>query len=123
MLLEQPEVFGSVLAPDRTFWEKVTALHAESFRARTPRFFSRHYSDVATILQTAVGKSAARELAMLKEVTSYKVLYYYSAGAPYDLSKPGSLVLVPGDKESRSLRVTIAICSRCFFKNPRYSDG
>lgn len=40
------------LLPARTFWEEVTALHAESFRNEVPHFFSRHYSDVAEIFQT-----------------------------------------------------------------------
>ena len=59
-LLTDPQVSCNVLMPDRTFWEKVTALHAESFRPKAKQFVSRHYSDVAAMLHTHVGNTASR---------------------------------------------------------------
>jgi hypothetical protein len=44
-----------VLAAQRTFWEKATALHAEAHRpadSATPPYFSRHYYDVAMLLRS-----------------------------------------------------------------------
>ncbi len=96
MILQEPQISCNVLAPDRTFWEKVTALHAESFRENPRRFLSRHYSDVTAMLQTQVGKFAARDLAMLDDVRAFKDVYDPAAWARYDLAKPGTLTVVPG---------------------------
>ncbi len=91
MLVEEPQVICNVLVPDRAFWEKVTALHVESFQAKAKQFFSRHYYDVSAMLQTQIGQVASRDLAMLEDVCAFKNIYYYAASARYDLARPGSL--------------------------------
>lgn len=103
VLMKSPDVRCAALLPTRTFWEKVTALHAESFRDEVPLFFSRHYSDVGEIFQTNLGESAARDLATLDDVRAFKQRYYPAAWARYDLAVPGSLAIVPSNAKIRAL--------------------
>jgi len=122
MLLQSPQIVCSVLSPDRTFWEKVTALHAESFREKTSRFFSRHYSDVAAMLQTPIGKSAAHDVSMLEDVRAFKDGYYHAAWARYDLAKPGSLVVVPNAEKLRELASDYRSMQQIFLSDPPSFD-
>jgi hypothetical protein len=122
MLLQTPQVTCSVLVPDRSFWEKVTALHAESFREDVRPFFSRHYSDVAAMLQTQIGRAASRDLAMLEDVRVFKDVYYHSARARYDLAKPGTLVVVPGPEKLRDLERDYRDMSQMFLREPPSFD-
>lgn len=122
MLLRSPQVICNVLAPGRTFWEKVTALHAESFRGETKRFFSRHYSDVAAMLQTQIGKTASRDLAMLDDVRIFKDVYYHSGWARYDLARPGSLAIVPSREKLRDLAGDYRGMRQMFLSHPPSFD-
>jgi hypothetical protein len=122
LLLQEPQVICNVLVPDRTFWEKVTALHAESFREKPRRFFSRHYSDVAVMLQTQVGTFASRDLAMLEDVRAFKDAYYPAAWARYDLAKPGSLVVVPGLEMLREIASDYRSMRQMFLIDPPSFD-
>src|SRR3546814_12521091 len=56
---EDSDATVTVLAAQRTFWEKATALHAEAHRpaeSATQQYFSRHYYDLAKI-----GRASCRE--------------------------------------------------------------
>jgi hypothetical protein len=123
MLLQEPQVICNVLVPDRTFWEKVTALHAESFRDKPKQFFSRHYSDVAAMLQTRIGREASHDFAMLEDVRVFKDIYYHAAGARYDLAKPGSLVVVPGPEMLRELATDYRNMRQMFLRDPPGFDA
>jgi hypothetical protein len=118
MMLQESQIVCSVLAPNRTFWEKVTALHAESFRQKAKQFFSRHYSDVATMLQTQIGQLASRDFDMLEDVRVFKDVYYHTPWARYDLAKPGSLVVVPGPERLRELAVDYRGMQQMFLSEP-----
>lgn len=121
-LLKEPHVTCSVLIPDRTFWEKVTALHAESFKDKPRQFFSRHYSDVAAMLQTNIGQDAARDIAMLEDVRLFKDTYYHAAWARYDLAKPGSLVIIPDEPRLRQLANDYRNMQQMFLSDPPSFD-
>ncbi len=117
-LMTDPEVTCTVLLPGRTFWEKVTALHAESFRDNVPHFHSRHYSDVVAMLQTPTGDLASHDLTMLESVRKYKERYYASARARYDLAVPGSLSIVPSQEKRRILTADYHDMRMMFFREP-----
>ncbi len=117
-LLEESQITGNVLTPDRTFWEKVTAVHAESFRQSTSQFFSRHYSDIAAMLRTKIGQSAARDFAMLESVRSFKDVYYHARWAHYDLAKPGSLIVIPNADKLRDLSRDYRTMRQMFLSDP-----
>lgn len=95
MLLDESQLVCTVLRPDRTFWEKVTELHAESFRVAPKQFFSRHYSDVAAMLRTRIGLEASRDLSMLDDVRDFKSIYHRAGWPHYEPAVPGSLVIIP----------------------------
>jgi Nucleotidyl transferase AbiEii toxin, Type IV TA system len=117
-LFAEPHISCCVLKPDRTFWEKVTALHAESFRDDVPRFFSRHYSDVAVLSQTDMGEKAMRDRRMLDAVRRYKQRYYASARARYDLAVPGTLRLIPSRAKLLDLTTDYRAMRTMFFIDP-----
>jgi hypothetical protein len=96
-----------VLSARRTFWEKVTALHAEAHRpaeSPTPQYFSRHYYDVAMLLDTKEGKAAAEDFVLLAQVARHKAVFFRSSWASYDTAKPGTLRLMPLEARRKTLR-------------------
>lgn len=117
-LMKMPDVRCTALLPARTFWEKVTALHAESFRDEVPYFFSRHYSDVAAMFETEIGKEASRDLTMLADVREFKQRYYPAAWARYDVAVPGSLAILPSAAKFRALASDYREMRMMFFREP-----
>ena len=87
-----------VLLAKRTFWEKVTILHAEYYRPAEkalPDRYSRHYYDVAMMAQGPIRNEALSDIALLAQVVRHKETFYPSGWAHYDIARPGSLRLVP----------------------------
>jgi len=87
-----------VLAPERTFWEKATVLHAwhhapadKAFRDRQ----SRHYYDVVRLYEKGIGKEALRDTDLLLKVAEHKAVFFPAASAKYEEARPGTLRLVP----------------------------
>jgi len=104
---EAPESTVIVLTAGRTLWEKVTALHAEAHRPEaspTPQYFSRHYYDVAMLLETPEGKEAAADFGLLAQVVQHKSVYFRSNWASYDTAQPGTLRLTPAEHRLKGLR-------------------
>lgn len=103
-LLEEviPEINTScevnVLHPKRTFWEKVTILHAENNINKPERVkerLSRHLYDIVMIKRSKIGAEAIKDIALLEIVAEHKAFYYRSGGAKYDEAKLGTLKVVP----------------------------
>jgi len=97
----------TVLSARRTFWEKATALHAEAHRPKespTPQYFSRHYYDLALLLESAEGQEAARDFDLLAQVANHKNIFFRSAWANYDTAAPGTLRLMPDEARIKDLR-------------------
>ncbi len=117
-LMESADARCTALSSARTFWEKVTAIDAESFREEVPYFVSCHYSDVAAMFQTGRGRAAFRDLSMLDDVRKFKQRYYPAARARYDLAVPGSLALVPSRAKLRALASDYREIRMMFFKEP-----
>lgn len=117
-LIAQPTVTCTALLPERTFWEKVTALHAESHRDVVPRFFSRHYSDVATLCATDAGNAAAHDFEMLAAVRRYKETYYTSSWARYGDAIRGTLRLLPSEAKLAALSADYHEMRGMFFQEP-----
>lgn len=94
-LFEQKDVNVISIQAKRTFWEKITILHAESYRSIPRPRYSRHYYDVYQMTHTKIRNEAIKDLKLLEDVVSFKNKFYYSASAKYDLAKPGTFNLVP----------------------------
>ena len=104
---EDPVTTVTVLSAGRTFWEKATALHAEVHRPEespTPQYFSRHYYDLAMLLESEEGKAAATDLELLATVAKHKATFFRSGWASYDTARPGTLRLMPGEERLKDLR-------------------
>jgi predicted nucleotidyltransferase component of viral defense system len=88
----------NVLSPKRTFWEKVTILHAENNINRVERVkerLSRHLYDVVMLYRNEIGQEAAKDTELLKLVSTHKEFYYRSNAAKYCEAKLGTLNIVP----------------------------
>ena len=100
--MEFPSAAVTVLAPEMTFWEKATLIHAElnrsEFRSGSQRL-SRHWYDLDQLAQRDIGRRALRDHSLLEDVVKVKKVFYRSGQANYDLCATGGLLLVPSDKE------------------------
>ena len=91
-----------VIAPERTYWEKVLILHGahygyrEKGRLPTDRDrVSRHYYDVAMITATDCGRSALSNIDLLNSVRNHNLIAFPQAWKRFDKAVPGSVRLVP----------------------------
>lgn len=92
----------SVIAPERTFWEKLLILHGihcgyrDSKRLPTgTERVSRHYYDVAMITATEIGRLALSNFDLLDAVRSHNLIAFRQAWKRFDEAVPGSVRLVP----------------------------
>lgn len=111
----------TVLAIERTFWEKATILHAEHHRPLDKALslrVSRHYYDLALLSETEYAERALKQLDMLERVVEHKKVYFASAWARYDLAKPGSLRLVPAPQRMGDLAADYAKMAPMIFDVP-----
>lgn len=103
---EEPSCQVRTLSAERTFWEKVTLLHAESHRPKdkpSGERMSRHYYDVAKLYQSGIGPKALARADLLEAVVKHKRLFFRSGWANYDTAVPGSIRLVPPDERLAAL--------------------
>jgi len=107
----------SVLGAERTFWEKVTMLHREYYRAEagkpaTERIF-RHYHDVVAISKHERGLAAMKDLALLEQVAVHKRV---SSGKPVRIMSSRGKALCAwhlADKSRKLCAETTRRCARC----------
>lgn len=95
------------LEMERSFWEKATILHAEYHRPAdkpTPDRFSRHYADVAALAKHPNARAAIDRHDIRNRVVKWKIQFFGSAWASYDLAKPGTFRLVPPAARLPALR-------------------
>ncbi len=91
-----------VIAPERTYWEKLLILHGAHCGYRdTGRLpadkdrISRHYYDVAVITATEVGQSALVDTDLLDAVRNHNLVAFRQAWKRFEEAVPGSVRLVP----------------------------
>jgi Nucleotidyl transferase AbiEii toxin, Type IV TA system len=105
-LMKDGDVHVVALLAKRTFWEKVTILHAEFHRPADkalPDRYSRHYYDVAMLAQGPIRAEALADLALLDQVVIHKQTFYPSGWAHYAAAHPGSLRLLPAPERIGAL--------------------
>ena len=106
-LFKQPSTDILTVLPERTFWEKVTILHREAFRAEDrpfPTRYSRHYYDLYRMMQTQVKDNALADNDLLTKVVDFKDKFYRCPWARYDLAKRGTMRLMPPEYNLDKLR-------------------
>ena len=91
-----------VIAPERTYWEKLLILHGLHCGYRDERRLpsdrdrvSRHYYDVAMITATETGRSALTNIELLDAVRNHNLIAFRQAWKRFEEAVPGSLRLVP----------------------------
>ncbi len=86
-----------VLSPARTFWEKVTLIHAQCNKpiAEGKDRISRHWYDLSRLLNHEVGNAAKNDLELLDDVIALKSVFYNSGTAHYGKCVSGELNLIP----------------------------
>ena len=92
----------NVIAPERTYWEKLLILHGlycgyrdkERLPADKDRI-SRHYYDVAMITATDLGGSALSDTDLLDAVREHNLIAFRQAWKRFEEAVPGSVKLVP----------------------------
>ena len=108
--LSFPEATPQVMRPERTFWEKATAIHVfcakGSFRGGAR--FARHWHDVTRLDIAGFVDSAAADSALCRAVAAHKTLFFAEStpeGAPidYHAAVSGGLALAPIGAARRAL--------------------
>jgi Nucleotidyl transferase AbiEii toxin, Type IV TA system len=98
--LEFPSAKVPVLLAERTYWEKVTLIHAEITR-KNPKLnmerYSRHWYDLAQLAQHDSGARALKRVDLRDHVIRTKTALFGVAGVNYDLVANGNCQLIPSD--------------------------
>ena len=82
----------------------MTILHKEAQRASPiPARYSRHYYDLFKLAVSPIRSSALGDLKLLEDVVAFKVQFYPSAWARYDLARRGSFRIVPNQGQLAAL--------------------
>lgn len=104
--LSFPTAKVTVLAAERTFWEKVTLIHAacqrEEFPAGAGRQ-SRHWYDLAKLADHDIGKRASSDFDLMRDVVALKKAFFYAANYNYDACLASKIRLVPSENALHQL--------------------
>lgn len=110
-----------VLSIERTFWEKATILHAEAHRdaaKATPQRFSRHYADLAALVDHPSAAVALERDDLRARVVAHKSVFFASAWAKYETAVPGTFRLIPPAPRLSSLEADYRDMREMFFGRP-----
>jgi hypothetical protein len=105
----------------RSFWEKATILHAEYHRPEDqpiPDRYSRHYADVARLVQHPVAASFLADEPMCVRIADWKSRVFARSWARYDLARPGTLRLAPPAYRLEALVADYAEMQPMFLREP-----
>jgi hypothetical protein len=97
-LIEEPAFEVRTLAPERTFWEKVSLLHEESHRAGQkgpPARFARHYYDLWCLIRTGVADRALANAGLFDRVVAHRRVFFRKSRAAQESLGQGTLRLLP----------------------------
>jgi len=96
-LLKIKNVNIPTLSTARTFWEKVTILHALHQKWKNKDKMSRHYYDVYMLDTKGVSDEALQHLDLLDRVVKHKSIMFSERKGVYSSAVKGSIRLVPQD--------------------------
>jgi predicted nucleotidyltransferase component of viral defense system len=95
----------NVLLPIRTFFEKVTLLHAEAHADGPRQRISRHYYDLYQLVKQGYLEEAKTQLELLKNVIAHKSLFFASKKASYETIYSSGLKLLPSEDGLRDIQI------------------
>lgn len=102
-----PEASIDALLAERTFWEKVTLIHAGINSGEievSAERMSRHWSDVALLMKTDTGERAMADRELCLRVVNHKDSFWRDGKAKYDDCRNKKFKLVPTGKALELLR-------------------
>lgn len=106
------------LAVTRTFWEKVTILHALYHNGKLRDGMSRHYYDTLMLARAGIAAEALRKPELLGQVVHNKSLMFTDKSASYDTALIGTLRLSPSDAIATDLSRDYADMAEMFMAEP-----
>jgi len=111
------------LAVERTFWEKVTILHALFHNGKLRAGMSRHYYDVLMLDEAGITSAALKRADLLDDVVRNKSIMFADRSASYESAVRGSLRLVPAPTMERDLRSDYSAMEDMFMGAPPAFDA
>lgn len=120
--LPDAKVQVSTLSVERTFWEKVTILHALHHGTKLLPEMSRHYYDTMMLATKGVDDIAIKNPDLLAKVVLNKSLMFADNKASYGTAIIGSLRLVPNDDLRARLADDYAAMAEMFMVTPPSFD-
>jgi hypothetical protein len=102
-----PEATIDALLAERTFWEKVTLIHAGLHNGsieEKPGRMSRHWSDVAVLMKSATGERAIKDQKLCLKVVNHKDAFWRDGKAKSDDCRHNKFRLVPVGTTLRLLK-------------------
>ena len=123
-----PDTFESstftvrTLDPKRTFWEKASLLHEETYRtggdAPAARL-ARHYYDLWCLIRAGVADAALAEPELFERVAAHRAVFFRRTREAQDALRPGSLRLLPAaERQQDWKRDYEAMRETMFFGEP-----
>lgn len=106
------------LAIERTYWEKVTILHALSHNGKLREGMSRHYYDVLMLDRAGITAEALKRPDLLESVVRNKSLMFADKSASYDTAVLGSMRLAVTGETSSLLAADYAAMAEMFMADP-----
>lgn len=103
----QTDVSVPTIVIARTFWEKLTILHAEAHRPSNkalPARYARHYYDVYKLVTSGYSEVALENPDLLSEVVTFKQKFYPSGWANYGSATLDKLLLQPSKHHLDTLK-------------------
>lgn len=120
--LPNAEVQVSTLSVLRSFWEKVTILHALHHGTKLLPEMSRHYYDTMMLAAKGIDNEAKERPDLLAKVVLNKSLMFADNKASYSTAMIGSLRLVPTDELRARLADDYAAMAEMFMTPPPSFD-
>lgn len=88
-----------VVAPERTFWEKVCLLHEEAYRADGPKpRLARHYYDLWCLDRGEIAERAITAPGLLERVTEHRRTFFRMGGPAQQTLERGTIRLIPTEQ-------------------------
>ena len=120
--LPDASVSVSTLSVERTFWEKVTILHALHHGTKLLPEMSRHYYDTMMLAAKGIDDAAKQKPDLLAKVVLNKSLMFADNKASYGTAKLGTLRLAPNEELRARLADDYAAMSEMFMMPPPSFD-
>lgn len=116
--LPDAQIAVSTLSAERTFWEKVTILHALHHGGKLRPGMSRHYYDTLKLAEKGIADAAMKNPELLTRVVLNKSLMFADAKASYETAAIGTLKLLPEDELRTQLAQDYSAMEEMFMSSP-----